>query len=84
MLLLSVIGVVFIYSAQSYVGGTQWESQILWMLIGVGIYLAVSFADYAIFMKYSHWVWIIAVLLLLLIFTPLGDSRMGARRWIDL
>lgn len=84
LLILSIFGVVFIYSAQSYVGGTQWKHQIVWMFIGASFYLAISLFDYKLFMKYSHWIWLLAVVMLLAIFSPLGDSRMGAKRWLNL
>lgn len=85
MLLLSAIGVLFIYSAQSFIGGGQWKSQIAWFFIGIAAYAIVSATNYSIFMKYSHWVWLIAVLMLLLVkFSPLGVSIYGAKRWLNL
>ena len=85
MLALCAIGVLFIYSAQAYVGGDQWKSQIVWIVLGLGAYTAVSLTDYSIFMKYSHWLWLLAVgMLVCVLWTPLGASRMGAKRWLDL
>lgn len=85
ILLLSTIGIIFIYSAQSYIGGTQWKSQIAWLVIGSGAYIAVSLTNYALFMKYSHWLWLVAVVMLaLVLWSPLGVSRFGATRWLDL
>lgn len=83
MLVLVTIGIFFIYSAQAYVGGEQWKSQIGWLAIGVTAYSVVSLLDYSLFMKHSHWLWLFAVVLLLLIYTPLGeDHGMGAKRWL--
>jgi len=87
MLLLSIVGVVFIYSAQSYVDGSQWKSQLAWVAIGAGVYFVVSLTDYAFFMKYSHWFWLIAVVMLALVViphSPLAVRRYGATRWLDL
>ncbi|MDQ8205546.1 rod shape-determining protein RodA [Pelagicoccus sp. SDUM812003] len=85
MFLLACIGVMFIYSAQAYVDGGQWKSQIVWIFIGAGIYAAVSLTNYAIFMKYSHWLWLLAVVMLAAVkWSPLGVSRYGAERWLDL
>ena len=80
-----IIGVFFIYSAQAYVGGSQWKSQIVWIFIGTCAYAVVSLINYANFMKYSHWLWLLAVLLLMLVvWSPLGASRYGATRWLDI
>ncbi len=87
MLLLSSIGILFIYSAQSSRGGTEWLSQIAWLFIGMGIYTAVSLTNYSLFMKYSHWLWLIAVTMLLLVAFapyPIAISRYGATRWLNL
>lgn len=85
MLLLACIGILFIYSAQSFIGGGQWKSQIVWLFIGMSVYAAVSFTDYALFMKYSHWLWIMAVVMLVMVkWSPLGVSRYGAERWLNL
>ena len=85
ILLLAIIGVLFIHSAQAYVEGSQWRSQIAWLVIGAGVYTAVSLVDYSIFMKHSHWLWLIAVAMLaMVLWSPLGASRYGATRWLDL
>jgi rod shape determining protein RodA len=39
--------------------------------------------DYKFWLKYAHWVYIACLLSLLLPWTPLGVTRLGARRWID-
>lgn len=58
--------------------------QIVWLGLGAMVYVAISLVDYKIFLKYSHWVYLGAIfLLLLLLFSPLGESRFGARRWLD-
>lgn len=87
MLLLASIGILFIYSAQSFIGGGQWKSQIVWLLIGMGVYVAVSLTNYALFMKYSHWLWLTAVAMLLAVAipgSPVAVSRYGATRWLNL
>lgn len=84
ILALAVFSILFIYSAQAYVDGGQWKGQIVWFAIGGCAYAAVSVVDYKIFMKYSHWLWLMATVMLALIFSPMGDSRMGAKRWLDL
>ncbi|MBC2607363.1 rod shape-determining protein RodA [Pelagicoccus albus] len=85
MLLLSSIGILFIHSAQSYIHGGQWKSQLAWFFIGSTIYTAVSLTNYSNFLKYSHWLWLAAVVMLaLVLWSPLGKSIYGAKRWLDL
>ncbi len=84
LLLLSIIGIFFIYSAQVYTGRSQYVMQIAWLAVGAIAYTAVALIDYKIFLKYSHWVWMGAVLLLVALFVPgIGVSRGGSTRWID-
>lgn len=84
LLLLSTIGVFFIYSAQVFAGRTQYLQQIVWMGVGAVAYLVVSHIDYKIYLKYSHWVWLAAVPLLMAVLIPgIGQERLGARRWLD-
>lgn len=84
MLLLCVVGLFFIYSAQAFVGGTYWIRQMVWMVLGTGVYVVVSRIDYKLYLENAFWIYMAAVVLLLLIWTPLGVVREGARRWLDL
>jgi rod shape determining protein RodA len=82
MLLLAVGGVFFIYSAQLNSPMSQWKMQIVWIFVGTVVYLAVSFVDYDIFMKYGHWLYVLTIVLLLAVFA-VGVERDGATRWIN-
>jgi len=84
MLLLCIIGLFFIYSAQAFVGGTYWVRQMVWIVLGSGVYIVVSRIDYKLYLENAFWIYAAAVILLLLIWTPLGVVREGARRWLDL
>lgn len=85
MVVLAIIGVFFIYSAQAHIGGTQWKSQLVWMMIGATAYITIALVDYKIWLRYSHWVYILTIILLLLVlYSPLGVSRFGAKRWLNL
>ena len=46
LLLLSTIGVFFIYSAQFATEQRQWVLQVAWMALGAVIYLTTSLLDY--------------------------------------
>lgn len=84
ILLLGVTGIFLIYSAQLYTGRSQYIMQMVWLSGGMVVYLGVSLIDYKIYLRHSHWVLLAAILLLLLLWSPLGQERFGARRWIDL
>ena len=88
MLALALIGVCFIKSAQAhYPGGTDWQKQMMWLVIGAGLYFAVSAVDYHLWMKHAWLVYLGCIVLLLLLWTPLGAAgydRAHARRWLGL
>lgn len=83
---LSLFGLVFIYSAQLASGRAAWQQQLLYLALGAGVYLATSLLDYRIWLRYSHWVYLLGIFLLVLVLIPgIGTTHgMGARRWIEL
>jgi len=83
---LSLIGVVFIYSAQLARGGGQWEQQLVYLTLGGTLYLFTSFMDYRIWLRYAHWVYVAAIAMLVVVLIPgIGTTHgMGARRWLDI
>ena len=84
LLMLMTFGVFFIYSAQMATGRGQWQQQLVWIGGGSALYLAVSLLDYRLWLRWSHWVYLASMVLLVLVLIPgLGSSRMGARRWLD-
>lgn len=83
MLFLCLFSVVFIYSAQSYSGGTQWKMQIFWIVIGLGLYTLISLLDYKFFLEHAHFFYFGCIFLLLLLWTPLGERRFSALRWLN-
>lgn len=84
MLVLCVIGVFFIYSAQIYMGHSQYFKQLVWIGMGTVAYLLIGRIDYKIFLSYSIWVWVLSVILLLIVLSPFGVARGGSQRWINL
>jgi rod shape determining protein RodA len=86
MVLLSLFGIFFIYSAQFARDGTQWQGQLIFLGLGAVIYLATSLLDYRIWLRYAHWVYLAGLVLLVLVLIPgIGTTHgMGARRWIDI
>ncbi len=84
MLILALAGVFFIRSAQAYTGGGLWKMQIVWIVLGMGVYSFVSMVNYKILLEKAHWIYAGSLFLLFLVETPLGVEIYGARRWIDL
>ena len=84
IMLLSLFGVFFIYSAQLARDGNKWQNQIAYLALGSVLYLATSLLDYRIWLRYAHWVYVVGVILLLLVLIPgIGTTYgMGARRWV--
>ncbi|MDP1579298.1 MAG: rod shape-determining protein RodA [Candidatus Didemnitutus sp.] len=82
--LLATFGVFFIYSAQMASSQHQWMMQLVWLGLGAVVYLATSLLDYRLWLKYAHWVYLAALVLLVAVLIPgVGSVKMGAQRWLD-
>ena len=81
LIVLSVMSIVFIHSAQAYGGGNYWKMQIIWCVIGFSLYGVVSMINYQLWMRYAHLFYFLVLVGLLLVFG--GPMIYGARRWID-
>jgi len=84
ILTLCIVGLFFIYSAQAFVDGKYWIRQIIWIFLGGGVYAVVGRIDYKIYLENAIWFYLLALFLLLLVFSPIGLEREGARRWLNL
>ncbi len=88
LVVLSLIGVAFIYSAQYSTPLSNWINQLVWLSGGALVYLAVSLVDYRIWLSVWHWFYLACILLLLVVFLPGAGGgtaeKWGAQRWIDL
>jgi rod shape determining protein RodA len=78
------MGVLFIYSAASYTTGSQWKVQLFWLALGFAAYSLIALVDYKFWLENAHFFYILCIVLLLLVWSPLGDKRFGATRWLDL
>jgi rod shape determining protein RodA len=86
VLLISLIGVVNIYSASaSYqvAGAPFYLKQIYWICGGFLISLVVVSIDYHILEDVAYWIYGLLIALLMLVLIA-GKSSMGATRWIHL
>jgi len=89
IMLLVAIGVVMVYSASSYTSAFKLDDpefylkkQLLWACIGFVFMITAIKIDYHIFKKYTGFLMLITVVLLLVVFA--FEDINGARRWIPL
>jgi rod shape determining protein RodA len=86
VLLISVVGVVNIYSASaSYqtLGTPFYIKQIYWILGGLAVSVLICSIDYRILEDVAYWIYGILLALLLLVLL-VGKTSMGAQRWLHL
>lgn len=85
--LLLCAGVVFIYSAgfhgQNAIVRPFYKSQILWGLLGLGVYIGVAFFDYRILKRYIWILYGFSIILLLMVFV-FGVRIHGSLRWLNI
>jgi rod shape determining protein RodA len=85
---LGLIGIAFIYSAQLSVHGNNWQTQILWLSAGAGVYVTVSLIDYRFWLAIAHWFYFAFLIPLFIVLIPgIGGAaaeQWGASRWIPL
>ena len=80
---LGAFGIAFIYSAQLPVQGRGWMVQLLWLLIGAGVYVTVSLIDYQFWLGVAHWIYALCIVPLVLVLVPgIGTEVYGSQRWI--
>ncbi len=83
---LAMFGVFFIYSAQFDIDQQDWIKQLVWLGLGLVVYVTTSLLDYRLWLKFAHFVYLPAIACLLLVLIPgIGTTHsMGARRWLDI
>ena len=89
-LLLSGYGAVMILSATVHKQETAGldpnlflERQLAYIVAATIVLFAVCFVDYRHFKAFAPILYVVTVVALLLVITPLGQEVQGARRWID-
>ncbi len=90
--ILSIIGVIMIYSASSiwaeYKTGSSTYflvKQLLFFLVAIIVFIFVKKIDYMVFKKYANHIFFICLILLILVLIPgIGMVRGGARSWIGI
>lgn len=95
VLLISIIALIFIGLVMVF--SSSWpegmikhgdgyrflKSQLFAVTLGFGVMIFFMNFKYTYFKKLALPIFILAIILGLLIFSPLGDERLGARRWLD-
>ncbi len=89
--LLSVVGLIFVYSASKYSSKVNYGNEyyvagkhLIGLLIGYVAMILGASVDYRIYKKFGYLLALLPIVLLLLVFTPLGFSNYGATRWIKI
>jgi len=86
-ILISVIGILSIYSSNYQKEGGLWQllykRQILWVILGSILFLFVSNFHYRRLWDMSYFLYALALFLLCLVFI-LGIVRLGAQRWLKI
>ncbi|MBI5328212.1 MAG: rod shape-determining protein RodA [Deltaproteobacteria bacterium] len=83
-ILLSIIGIINIYSATMIGGsGNLYKKQLIWFLIGFGFMTAITFINYIHLERFAYPIYILSIFLLLLTLL-FGRTTSGATRWLNL
>lgn len=85
------IGIIMVYSAswpEGMVrfsnGGHYANRHIFWAIVGFSGMIIMMNIDYKVWKRFAPYIYILAIILGLLIFSPIGLELKGARRWINL
>lgn len=81
--LLLAIGIAAVYSATYTRTSSFYQKQILWAIIGTGMFFTFSNIDYRIYSRYSKLIYIFNIIFLISVFI-FGSKVLGAQRWIKL
>lgn len=90
-ILITLFGIVMVYSASNYFAEVTYndkfffvKKQVLGFVIGIVCMFITSKINYYKLFKIKYPLIISGIVLLLLVFTPLGVENYGAKRWINL
>jgi len=92
VVLLSIIGTIFIYSASSFSAQKTYndkfyfvKKQVIGILLGTVVMILTSKYDYNKLKKFMPYICVISFILLILVFVPnIGVENYGAKRWIGI
>ncbi|MBQ6574798.1 MAG: cell division protein FtsW [Lachnospiraceae bacterium] len=88
---LLLFGLVMLYSTSSYEANIKFEDSAFYFrkqavasAIGIGVMLFLMLMDYHIVQRFTLTAYVVSLVLILLVLTPLGYEAGGARRWLNL
>lgn len=89
ILFLVGFGLVMIYSASSYNATVEMDDAMYFLIhqggaaaVGIGAMVVVSWIPYHFWERFAVLGYIVSIILILLVLTPLGREVNGARRWL--
>lgn len=89
VIIISAFGLIMIYSASSYQAEVLYgdkfyffKKQLVGFLLGLASMISVSYLNYKKLDKIKYFLLALSIVLLVLVFTPLGVENYGAKRWI--
>ena len=91
VLVLVVFGVIMVFSSSYYSAindtgdpYTYLKRDIFWVILGLAAMIFCAMFDYHLYAKAAPAILIVSIVLLALLFTPLGVTRNFATRWIEI
>jgi len=81
--LISLVGIVAIFSASHSHGANYAAKQLVWLAVSIFVLFAVVWIGYRRLLGYSYAFYFISVALLVGVIV-LGEARLGAQRWIEI
>lgn len=89
IIILLCAGIVMVASASSYYALSNYENsnyflvrQLVFGVVGFIAMLIISKIDYKNYKRWGYIFYILCLVLLILVLTPLGQTRNGAKRWL--
>ncbi|MDX8045097.1 rod shape-determining protein RodA [Gracilibacillus sp. S3-1-1] len=84
---LLIISLFAVYSGTGqYTDGESFlfaRKQLIWYIVGIGIMIAIAYFDYELLEKWSIYLYVFGIILLLYV-RFFGEVKNGSQRWIDL
>jgi rod shape determining protein RodA len=81
-LLLSILGVIAVYSASSFRTEDYWHKQAVWVVAGIAVFIVTSLIDY----RWVKWaalpMYILSIFFVILTYTGFGEEHGGAKCWL--
>lgn len=91
ILFLVAFGLIMIYSASAYDAAGQMNNEAYYLIhqggaaaLGIVVMIFVSWIPYHFWERFAVLAYVVSIVLILLVLTPLGYEANGARRWLNI